>query len=292
MKTKSLIMCVMVLLIAFTVVFTTACPLDTCDCDESCTGDCDCNNCPCEPTTIPAAPGNVVINRSGSNATEFKYSVGAVHGATGYKTKTVGGSEVGSFTGVNGTVNSGVNTAGITELHAFATNSAGDSTGHAKVPGMVKYANNNTGLAQAYTDWFTFLQNTMMAARLAGISYAYLGFGSDVSFVNFRNAVDTIVSDGITAGDVEALKSLHGERARTTTEKLLEPINWAMIEGMLTSAPDSVKNDVNETLPRIWFNANELMGPGAARNNLDSIMKQRLQDAGYTSLAAGTGWIN
>jgi len=130
-----------------------------------------------------------------------------------------------------------------------------------------------------------------MAAYLAGIPSADLGFGSDLSFANFQSAVNTIVSSGITAGDIEELKSLHEARALTATENLLKPGHWAMIEEALTSAPDSVKNDVYETLPRIWFNANELMGPGAARNNLDSIMKQRLQDAGYTSLAPGTGWV-
>jgi len=267
--------------------------LPGCDCDVSCTGDCDCNDCPCEPEnppTIPAAPGNIVVNRTGSNATEFKYSVGAVDGADGYRTK-FGGAEVGGFTGINGTVNSNVNNAGVTELQSFAFNTAGESTDHATVPGMVKYSQDNAGLAQGYNDWFKFLRQTLLAANLAGIPYAEMGFASNVDRVNFYNAINTILSGGITAGDVAEVKFFHEETARTATENLLKAANWPIIEEMLTTAPEDIRNEVNETLPRVWFNANELMGPGAARNNLDGVMKQRLEAEGYNKLAPGAGWV-
>ena len=219
---------------------------------------------------VPAAPSVITINRTGSTASNFLYSVTAVTNATGYETRTTDGTEIGTWSSNNATVPAAsVNATGFTELRAFAKNSAGTSTGHAKVPGLVKQPELDN-----YDDWFKFLHRTL--STLLGMEETL-----PTPINTLRNAINTEFGGGVNSGTLADAKTLHN----TANDAMaLIFANWPGIMTYLNNPPEydvefavEALSIINSVMPRIWFNASELNITGTGRTGLDAEMLQRIK---------------
>jgi hypothetical protein len=252
-------------------------------------------------TTITLTAPVITINRTNSTNTDFIYSVNAVSNATGYETRlthlmgptpTASGDPIGTW---GGTGNRTATVKGLTlkttapePLASRAVRTGGNPSADAILPAMLKQPEINS-----YNDWFRFLGET---SNILGYIGVFPPFSSDISFL-FDEINIGLFKYGVDPSNLEDAKYLHGV-ANDATALILEIEIW---NGIMETINDFLPvtqlylDVINETMPRIWFNAgannNGLNLNSSVRNQLDQIMRQWFRDQGYNGIPATGTWV-
>jgi hypothetical protein len=193
----------------------------------------------------------ISINRADSSPTEFVFRTAHPAGAASYEVKK------GSVTLTAEMLANPdrVKVTGQLDADAFAeltaTAKAGaEAKSQAKVPGMYKY-DADTPTLKGYTDWFKFLDATLLA--LKNVDYdAYDPHG------DFRNSIAAEIRDGISDEDAALRCKTRYETEANAAMKVvlanLPAIMGYFNENISSSTWATRLDTVKETMPRLWFN--------------------------------------